>query len=855
MNSNNVNALNCPPFLNGGGEMGQMIRSINWAEHILGNTNNWHPALKHTVSMMLMANFPILICWGNDYTQLYNDAFRPILGQTKHPQAMGISARETFAEIWDTIGPMFANVMNGQTIGFPNFMVPLNRNGYLEECYFDFSYSPIHDENGNTQGILVICMETTDKIRAIAELNLSQQNIRNMVRQSPVGMCIVRGKPLMVEEINDLFLEIIGKKRKQFEDAPYWVVNAEAAPYYEPITDRVLATGETYHADEHEIMLIRKGVPEIVHVDFVYEPIKNIKGMVDAIMIVAINVTEKVIARKSIEKTSSDLANLNEEITASNEELTSSNEELAAHQLLTKSLNEELAAINEELASSNEELIATNEELQITQDKMQGLIAELEASENKFRSLIKQAPVAINVFKTRDLIVDSINDKMLEIWNKTDDVNGKPFAVALPEIKGQPFLAILDDIFNTGKPYYGVENKAVIIKNGKPEERYFNFIYQPIKDERGVITSILQVVSEVTDQVQARIKLQKADEMTSMAIAAARLGSWHIDPATKALEYNTTLAELFGYEGEEKMTYDQAIAQVTDEYRPQILTEIEKAITDGGDYDITYTQKRFNDGEVIWLRSLGKVSQDSNGKFSIFSGFVMNITEQKKDEQRKNDFIGMVSHELKTPLTSLNAYVQMLQGKAQKNKDSFTVGALEKARKQVNKMTTMINGFLNVSRLESGKIHIDKQLFDMAELIKEVEEESLVTISSHQIIFAPVEPAFVMADKDKIGQVISNLISNATKYSAPDSIIHVACIGINNTVQVSVRDEGIGINAQDLERLFDRYYRVESTNTISGFGIGLYLSAEIIARHDGQIWVESDLDKGSIFYFSLPSAG
>jgi len=156
-----------PPFLLGGGEMGNLIRSIDWSATRLGDPNNWPATLKYSVSMMLATNFPVLICWGEDYLQLYNDAFRLILGQTRHPQAMGLSTSKTFAEIWYTIKPLFTRVMQGETVSYPDFMVPLNRYGYFEDCYFDFSYSPIRDELGAICGVLVIFMEITARVRTM----------------------------------------------------------------------------------------------------------------------------------------------------------------------------------------------------------------------------------------------------------------------------------------------------------------------------------------------------------------------------------------------------------------------------------------------------------------------------------------------------------------------------------------------------------------------------------------------------------------------------------------------------------------------------------------------------------------
>jgi two-component system sensor histidine kinase VicK len=261
-----------------------------------------------------------------------------------------------------------------------------------------------------------------------------------------------------------------------------------------------------------------------------------------------------------------------------------------------------------------------------------------------------------------------------------------------------------------------------------------------------------------------------------------------------------------------------------------------------------------HDQKKRWVRAYGKLYPDDSGKLSHFSGLIIDITEQKQDEMRKNDFIGMVSHELKTPLTSLSAYAQMLYNKARNNDDAFTISALEKVNTQVKKMSTMINGFLNVSRLESGKIFLTKQDFALDDLVTEMITDARLTIASHNVTFTYSEPIAVNADRDKIGSVISNLLSNAVKYSPKGTVIEVECRQVGSMAQISIKDEGIGVKPQDAEKIFDRYYRAEGSNmqTVSGFGIGLYLCAEIVQRHDGKIWVESNSGDGSTFYFALP---
>jgi PAS domain S-box-containing protein len=349
-------------------------------------------------------------------------------------------------------------------------------------------------------------------------------------------------------------------------------------------------------------------------------------------------------------------------------------------------------------------------------------------------------------------------------------------------------------------------------------------------------------------------KLAESENLKNMAIEQADLGIWYIDDETRAFIPSRRLKQFFGYQEHEIMPYEAAAAQIREDYRAKIIEDINQAFLNNASYDLEYPIIELRTKRQRWVRSTGKLNPAGEGKKSYFSGTVMDITEQKENDQRKNDFISMVSHELKTPLTSMGGYIQVLQMRADKNCDTMSGNILSRAYMQTRKMSTMIDGFLNMKRAETGKIPINFQLFDMADLIREAEVESLATISSHRIVFAPVEYTPVKADRDKIGQVITNLINNAVKYSAPGSTINVACITVNQTAQVSVKDEGMGILPADQEKLFHRFYRVDSKQmaNISGFGIGLYLCDEIIQGHCGKIWVESELGVGSTFCFSLP---
>jgi PAS domain S-box-containing protein len=341
-------------------------------------------------------------------------------------------------------------------------------------------------------------------------------------------------------------------------------------------------------------------------------------------------------------------------------------------------------------------------------------------------------------------------------------------------------------------------------------------------------------------------------ELALVAIDSANVGIWIIDAGSGQFLPSKRTKMLFGYHSEEEPTFEQAIQSLPEKHQSIVLKAVEKAIVNRAGLYVE-CQVNSSDQKQRWLSITGGFSKAAKGD-NYLSGIVVDITEQKQDEMRKSKFIGMVSHELKTPLTALKAYVQLLNNWAKKQKDNFTIGALTKVEKQVKKMLSMINGLLSLSGAEAGKIHLTKQQFSMEALIDEVIEETLFLTSTHKIIRVPCEPIIVNADKDKIEQVLVNLLSNAAKYSSEDSPIEILCEADHGMVEVAVKDLGMGIAAADTERLFQPHYRIEraETDKIAGFGIGLYLCAEIIKRHNGKVWVESELGKGSTFKFTVP---
>ena len=342
-------------------------------------------------------------------------------------------------------------------------------------------------------------------------------------------------------------------------------------------------------------------------------------------------------------------------------------------------------------------------------------------------------------------------------------------------------------------------------------------------------------------------------DLAQMALDSANVGIWIMDAVSQKFLPSNRTKILFGFSPEEEMSFDDALLNVVEKHRRSVLAAVDSAIKLHTHLYVECPVILPSEKKARWLSITGGFN-DSDLNNSYFSGIVIDITEQKQNDLRRSKFIGIVSHELKTPLTALKAYVQMLNNWAKKQKDNFSMGALSKVEKQVRKMLNMINSLLNLSGAEAGKIHLTKQTFSLNELLSEVMEETLFITATHPIVIAPFEPILVNADRDKIEQVLVNLLSNAAKYSDNGMPINIACNPDEEKVTISIRDQGMGISAENIDKLFLPHYRVESKETekIDGFGIGLYLCSEIINRHKGKIWVDSEMGKGSTFNFTLP---
>ncbi|HAV03272.1 MAG TPA: hypothetical protein DCW95_08885, partial [Chryseobacterium sp.] len=265
---------------------------------------------------------------------------------------------------------------------------------------------------------------------------------------------------------------------------------------------------------------------------------------------------------------------------------------------------------------------------------------------------------------------------------------------------------------------------------------------------------------------------------------------------------------------------------------------------------------RSKTGEYHWFLSRAFPDRAEDGTIRRWVGTSTDIDEMKKQEKQKNDFIKMANHELKTPVTTIKGYVQLLKKMRGNSEDQFLVNSLNTIEGQVNKLNGLIGDLLDITRMESGTLPLKKTAFPLQQLVTETIKDILATGPAHQINFNNKKNSalIVYADRDRITQVLNNLLTNAIKYSPGTERVEVGLQENMGRAVISVRDYGIGMNTDELTRIFERFYRVlgDDEQTYPGFGIGLYIVKDIMDRHGGQVWAESTKNEGSTFYLALP---
>lgn len=513
----------------------------------------------------------------------------------------------------------------------------------------------------------------------------------------------------------------------------------------------------------------------------------------------------------------------------------------------------ELAEFNMEMEATNDELNKVNNELNKSYDLTVLLNKSLKNSEQRLKSFISKAPVAFGILTGRELVIEVANDMILKVWGKTGSVVGMPLAKALPELEGQPYLNILDDVFTSGNTYTGDTAHVKLEFDGIINDCYFDFIYEPLKNEQGECTSIIVIANEVTYRINKKKKLEELHQQLQIALHAGRLGSYNLDLRTGIMNCSEICKANYGVANEDPFNFEELISSILPEYREYVKKEIDNSIKNALPYHAEY-MIRWPDGSLHWMSASGLPGYDHEGNPAHMNGVTIDITKRKNYEAQKDDFLGIASHELKTPITSLKGTIQLLT-RLKANLDHEMVPRLiDQAAGSMKKLNALVDDLLNMHRISEGQLELEKETFNVFKMMDNCCSDIRFT-GNYNFVIEGDREASVFADENRIEQVIINFVNNAIKYAPNSRDIFLSVETTDNQqVKISVKDNGDGIDPAVQPFIFDRYYRASHHGKkYSGLGLGLYISSEIIRRHEGDIGVESTLGKGSRFWFTLPA--
>jgi len=413
----------------------------------------------------------------------------------------------------------------------------------------------------------------------------------------------------------------------------------------------------------------------------------------------------------------------------------------------------------------------------------------------------------------------------------------------------------------------------VEIRNYTKEGRLFwNELYiSPVRDDLGNVTNFIGIQNDVTTRKKSQLELElnhqetekKVEERTRMLRESQEYLSSIVETIRESLvvmdrDYvvltannhflNTFKVSLNETKG--KLLYDLGNGQWNIPELKKMMEEILPTNNPVLDYEVEHEFPHI--GKKLMLLNAHRIELEGSYKDWILLA-IEDITERRAIQQRKDDFLSIASHELKTPLTTIVGYMQMMDKMMPESASDKFKGIVEKTGKHVQRLNQLLFELLDVSRIQTGNIELHREEFDFDKMVAETIEGIKTASPKRKIdIVGKVNRPF-SGDESHLIQVVSNLLSNAIKYSPEGSDIVVHLSNISNFIKLSVSDQGMGINQEEQPKVFERFYRVgEVQRHYPGMGIGLYVCQQIIQNHGGTIWVESEKNVGSTFSFTLP---
>jgi PAS domain S-box-containing protein len=735
-----------------------------------------------------------------------------------------------------------------------------------------FSGRNYYNEANEVHKFAGVAQDVSKEIEDRIRIGQSEQRFRGLIENAPFATAVYNSRDLIVEIANEAMIRVWGKT-----PAVIGMKLAEALPELEgqpfiDLLEQVYDTGIAYKSAEQQVDLVVDGRLQKFWFTFSYEPLKNADGKVYAILNMAVDVTERVANKHRIEKSRKQLLALFEQspvaiATISEKDLTflTANAfyaELAGRtpeQLIGKKLLHAMpelegqgfdqilrnvistgkaytapeTAVNLVRNGVNETIyvdityqpyfesdgyisgvliVATHVTQQVLARKM------VEASEARLRSLIDSAPAAMGLFVGRDLVIDLHNQAFVTIVGKGPDIGGRPLREVMPELQGQPFLQILDDVFTSGKMFQSYGSQVDIMHQGTMTHFYYNITYTPLFDENEKVYAILEIAIDVTGEILAKQKIAEAEQRLRGAIELAEMATWSLDIRENKFTYSDRFIQWLGL-SETTKTTDEGYDMVPEEFKQSIIETIGEAIKPGssGLYQNEHPVINRLTGQQRIIHTQAQVFYDSDGNPEILSGTALDVTEQRKvqlaleqqvqyrteeleasneelaamneelaatneeftatnedlaeanqlltrSNQNLEQFAYIASHDLQEPLRKIKQFGDLLKMQYDNPSDK-ALTYLERMQSAATRMSVLIEDLLTFARI-SAKPE-DNEIVYLHEVVNAALADLDLRIQETGAVVNVLPLPMVSGSKVQLGQLFLNLLSNALKFHQP----------------------------------------------------------------------------------------
>ncbi len=553
--------------------------------------------------------------------------------------------------------------------------------------------------------------------------------------------------------------------------------------------------------------------------------------------------------------TKESLQNTIEELEATNEELKSANEELQSN-------NEELQSTNEELDTSREELQSLNEELTTLNAELRDKNEQLIKANDDLKNFLARTDIAI-IFLDGELKIRSFTPASSEVFNLREVDIGRPLADITSEVAYDKLGSDAREVLRTVRPL----EKEVQRKDG----HWFTMRIVPYLTAQNVVAGVALSFLDIDKQKKAIDELAESNKKLEDILRDLSQSRDQLETLLKTVPVGVVMIErldgsvslankeairLYGADpsGLNFKTYARKVKLFKPDGSPYPPEELpaSRALLSGETIRNSEVIIEHQDGSRITVLADASPLHDNDGEVTGAVGVFRDITDYKQAGQLKDEFIGMVSHELRTPLTVFLGAVKTAMTEGITIEDCQ--GLLKDASRSADSLAHLLDNLLELSRYQANRTTLNLGLIDIAHIIRDVTEREKSHLQGHNLsLDIPADLPEVEADQLKIEQIFINLLDNAAKYSPENTEIRVAVKEDSGNLLIGVSDEGKGISPDDQAKMFQPFERLSQTSVSKpGLGLGLLVCKRLVEAQGGRIWVESQVGKGSTFWFTLP---